>query len=154
MFMNILQKKAFFIFRVLLGWLFLYAGLAKLFTPGWSAGGMLHAAKTFSGFYAWFATPGVLPVVNFLNAWGLTILGASLILGLFVRWSAIPGMALMVLYYFLDNAFPSVPNGFLVDQHVIFIFGLLLLFAFNAGKCWGLDELIGKKKAPSTDTNG
>ena len=147
--MNILQKKAFFILRVLLGWVFLYAGLAKLLTPGWSAAGLLSVAKTFSGFYAWFATPGILPIVNFLNAWGLTLLGVSLIGGLFVRWSAIPGMVLMLLYYFADNAFPSVPSGFLVDEHVIYIAALFLLFAFNAGKVWGLDGILDK-----TDKNG
>ena len=144
MFMNTLQKKAFFILRVLLGWVFLYAGLAKIFTPGWSAAGLLHAAKTFPALYAWFSTPGILPVVNFLNAWGLTLLGVSLILGLFVRWSTIPGMVLMLLYYFADNAFPSFPSGFIVDEHVIYIAALVLLFAFNAGKIWGIDGILGK----------
>ena len=142
MFMNTLQKKAFFILRVLLGWVFLYAGLAKLFTPNWSAIGLLNAAKTFPGFYAWLGAPGLLPIVNFLNAWGLTLLGVSLILGLFVRWSTIPGVVLMFLYYFADNAFPSVPNGFIVDEHVIYIAALLLLFAFNAGRVWGLDGVL------------
>ncbi len=142
--MNILQKKVFFILRVLLGWVFLYAGLAKLLMPGWSAAGLLNAAKTFPGLYAWFATPGILPIVNFLNAWGLTLLGVSLILGLFVRWSAIPGMLLMLLYYFADNAFPSVPSGFLVDEHIIYIAALLLLFAFNAGRIWGVDGILDK----------
>jgi len=60
--------------RVVLGWLMFYAGLTKVLAPGWNAAGFLNGAKTFSGFYAWLATPGLLGIVNFLNAWGLTLL--------------------------------------------------------------------------------
>ncbi len=74
--------------RIILGWLMFYAGVTKLMTPGWTAAGVLSGAKTFAGFYAWLAIPGLIGLVNFLNAWGLTLLGVSLILGLFVRWSA------------------------------------------------------------------
>ncbi len=133
--------------RVVLGWLMVYAGAAKLLTPGWSAAGFLNGAKTFAGFYAWLATPGLIGVVNFLNAWGLTLLGVSLILGLFVRWTAWPGVALMLLYYFASNALPAVPNGFLVDEHIIYALLLAIFFATNAGKYFGLDSLCGKKAA-------
>lgn len=130
--------------RIVLGWLMLYAGLAKLLTPEWTAGGFLMGAKTFAGFYAWLATPGLIGIVNFLNAWGLVLLGVSLIFGLFVRWTAWPGVALMALYYFASNAFPSVPNGFLVDEHVIYALLLILFFYANAGEHFGLDALRRK----------
>ncbi len=145
MFMSILQKKAFLILRILLGWVFLYAGLSKIFTADWSAAGFLHSAKTFLAFYSWLTTPGILPIVNFLNEWGLTLLGISLILGIFVRWSSIAGIILMILYYFAVNQFPSVASGFLVDEHVIYAAGLLLTYAWNAGRIWGLDEVMDKK---------
>ncbi len=134
--------------RIVLGWLMFYAGLLKLITPSWTAAGFLHGAQTFAGLYAWFATPGLIGIVNFLNAWGLTLLGVSLILGLFVRWTAWPGVALMLLYYLASNAFPAVPNGFLVDEHVIYALMLVVFFYANAGKHFGLDALIGKEKAP------
>ena len=96
--------------RIAAGWLFFYAGITKVMNTEWSAAGFLGGAKTFPGLYAWFADSSIIGVVNFLNEWGLTLLGISLILGLFVRWSAWPGVALMVLYYFAGNNFPFVPN--------------------------------------------
>jgi thiosulfate dehydrogenase [quinone] large subunit len=132
--------------RVVLGWLMVYAGATKLLTPGWSAAGFLHGAQTFAGLYAWFATPGLIGIVNFLNAWGLTLLGVSLILGLFVRWTVWPGVLLMLLYYFASNALPAVPNGFLVDEHIVYALLLIIFFAADAGKYFGLDSLFNKKE--------
>ena len=135
--------------RIVLGWLMFYAGLTKLITPGWTAAGFLSGAKTLTGLYAWLATPGLIGIVNFLNAWGLTLLGVSLIFGLFVRWTAWPGVVLMALYYFASNALPAVPNGFLVDEHVIYALLLVIFFYANAGKHFGLDALIGRQKTPT-----
>lgn len=144
--MNGLTKKTVAALRVLLGFVFLYAGLSKIFTAGWSAAGFLNSAKTFHGFYAWLATPGMLPLVNFLNEWGLILLGVSLMAGIFVRWSSIAGIILMVLYYFAANPFPTVASGFLVDEHVIYAADLLLLYALNAGRIWGIDGLLFTSK--------
>ncbi|MEK7133249.1 MAG: DoxX family membrane protein, partial [Patescibacteria group bacterium] len=85
------QKLSLFFLRISLGWLMFYAGIAKILNPEWSAAGYLKSAKTFVGFYQWLASPGVLPIINFLNEWGLTILGVSLILGIGVRLSSILG---------------------------------------------------------------
>jgi uncharacterized membrane protein YphA (DoxX/SURF4 family) len=38
----------------------------------------------------------MLPITNFINAWGLTILGISLILGIGVRLFSILGAILMI----------------------------------------------------------
>lgn len=128
--------------RLALGWMYLYAGMSKILDPAWSAEGYLKSAKTFSSLYQWFASPGVLPVVNFLNEWGLALLGVSLILGLFVRQSALFGIGLMALYYLPILQFPYVgKNFFLVDDHIIFIATLFCLMANRAGKVWGLDVL-------------
>ena len=135
--------------RVLLGWLMLYAGLTKLLTPGWSAARFLSGAKTLTGFYAWLATPGLIGIVNFLNACGLTLLGISLLLGLFVRWTAWPGVLLMLLYYFASNALPAVSNGFLVDEHIVYASLLVIFFAADAGQYYGLDKLFQKKNIAS-----
>ncbi|MEK7626911.1 MAG: DoxX family protein [Patescibacteria group bacterium] len=130
--------------RVMLGWLFFYAGLVKILNANWSAAGFLNNAKTFPGLYAWFAGPSVIGVVNFINEWALLLLGISLILGLFVRWSAIPGALLMALYYFAGNAFPAVANGFIVDQHIVYIAILILFFVTDAGNYFGLDSKFSK----------
>lgn len=132
--------------RLALGWLFLYAGLTKVLDPSWSAAGYLGSATTFSGVYAWLASDGILPVVNFVNQWGLTLLGASLILGGLVRVSAPLGALLMLLYYFPVLDFPMVGYGFLVDEHLVYALALLLLGALEAGQNWGLDGLMKRKK--------
>ena len=94
------QKISLFLLRVSLGWLMLYSGINALTTPGWSAAGYLKGAKTFAGFYQWLLQPNILPVINFVNEWALTLLGISLILGIFIRFSAPLGAVLMLLYYF------------------------------------------------------
>ncbi|OGI68962.1 hypothetical protein A3A09_01935 [Candidatus Nomurabacteria bacterium RIFCSPLOWO2_01_FULL_42_20] len=134
------EKISLFLLRVGLGWFFFYAGITKVLDPSWSAAGYLQNAKTFSGFFAWFASPGILPVTNFLNEWGLTILGASLILGIFVRFSSGLGIILMLLYYFSGAEFPFVEHGFLVDDHIIYALILLYFAAIRAGRVYGLEN--------------
>ena len=139
--MNQKQKLSLFLLRISLGLLFFYAGITKVLNPNWSAAGYLNSAKTFSGFYHWLASSSLLPFVNFINEWGLLLLGVSLILGLFVRWSSIGGILLMILYYLPILRFPYPDaNSYIVDQHIIFIFVLVVFIAFNAGKAWGLDS--------------
>jgi len=135
------QKVSLFLLRVSLGWLYFYAGITKVINPEWSAAGYLKGAITFAGFYQWLTGPGILPAVNFVNEWGLLLLGVSLILGIAVRLSAILGVALMLLYYIpiLDFPYPN-PNSFLVDQHIIFIFVLLFFASVRAGHIWGLEN--------------
>lgn len=125
--------------RLVTGWFFLYAGLSKIINPTWSAGGYLSAAKSFSGFYGWLASPGILPIVNFINEWGLFLIGLSLILGVAVKLSGYLGSVMMLLYYLPVLDFPKVDHGFIVDDHIIFIAVLLLLAAFDAGRVYGLE---------------
>jgi thiosulfate dehydrogenase [quinone] large subunit len=118
-----------------------YAGITKVLNPEWSAAGYLNEAKSFTGFFQSLTAPGVLPMVNFLNEWGLTLLGLSLILGLGVRLSGILGALLMLLYYFpvLDFPYPNA-HSYIVDEHLIYAFALLVLSAWRAGRVWGLDK--------------
>jgi len=144
--MSKLQKASLFLLRVSLGWLFFYAGLTKLIDPKWSAASTIAGAKVFLPFYHWLLTPGVLPIVNLLNEWGLLLLGVSLILGIFVRPAALLGALLMVLYYFAQGTFPY-PDAYsyLVDEHVIYTFVLIYFFAIRAGKTWGLDGFFRRR---------
>jgi len=144
--MSKLQKITLFSLRVSIGWLFFYAGLTKLIDPKWSAAGFLSNAGTFPAFYSWLTRPDILPVVNFLNEWGLLLLGASLILGIFVRFSSFFGALLMILYYFAHLKFPYPDaNSFIVDNHIIYAFLLLYFFAVRAGKVWGLDGFFRRR---------
>ena len=130
-----------FFLRISLGILFLYAGITKVVNPSWSAAGYLKGATTFPDFYNFLLQPEILPIINFINAWGLTLLGVSLILGIFVRLSSKLGALLMLLYYIPILKFPFVgTHSFLVDEHIIYIASLLLLGSAKAGRFLGLEK--------------
>jgi thiosulfate dehydrogenase (quinone) large subunit len=133
-----------FLLRVSLGWYMFYAGITKVLDPEWSAAGYLKGAKLLPELYLWFTSPGILPIVNFLNEWGLTLLGLSLILGIFVRFSAPLGAMLMLLYYIPLGIIHPDAHSFIVDDHVIYGLLLIYLASINAGKVWGLDGRRGK----------
>ncbi len=136
-------KLFLFLLRISLGCLMFYAGITKILDSEWSAAGYLGNAKTFSGLYDWFLNPGVLPLVNFINEWGLTLLGLSLIFGFWVRFSAPLGALLMLLYYFPILDFPYVgDHSFIVDEHIIYAVVLLYLAAVRAGRNWGIDSWL------------
>lgn len=134
-------KISLFALRISIGWLMFYAGLTKILDPAWSAAGYLAGAKTFAGFYQWFSQPAFLPFINFVNEWGLTLLGVSLLLGIFVRLSSVLGAALMLLYYFPVLEFPYIgTHSFIVDEHVIYALVLVYFAAVRAGRAWGLEK--------------
>jgi thiosulfate dehydrogenase (quinone) large subunit len=129
-----------FVLRVTIGWLMFYAGITKVLNSDWSAAGYLKNAKTFSGFYQWLAGSDLIGIVNFVNEWGLTLLGVSLILGVGVRFSSTLGAILMLLYYFPAVNFPSVPNGFIVEEHIIYAAVFVFFAAVRAGRYYGLEN--------------
>mgnify|MGYP001575726727 CR=1 FL=1 len=143
--MTKLQKLSILILRLALGFLMFYAGITKVTDPSWSAAGYIKGAKAFSPFYNFLLSPSVLPVINFLNEWGLTLLGISLIFGVFVRLSSALGIILMILYYLPILKFPYVgEHSYLVDEHIIYSLTLFLLMAFNAGRIFGFDGWFSK----------
>ncbi|MFH1193378.1 MAG: DoxX family protein [bacterium] len=147
MFNTTFAKASLFFARVALGWMMFYAGITKILDSDWTAEGFLRGAKTFSAFYNWLVQPNVMPTINFINEWGLTLLGISLIFGIAVRLSSILGAALMLLYYFPILQFPY-PNAhsFIVDEHIIYISVLVLFTAVRAGRIWGLENWCANLK--------
>lgn len=145
--MSQFQKVSMFFLRVSIGWLFFYAGITKVLDPKWSAAGYLKGAKIFTGFYNSLLAPSTLTIVNFLNEWGLTVLGLSLIFGIFVKRSAILGVVLMLLYYLPLGIWHPNAHSLVVDEHIIYIFSLLLLASLDAGRTWGLDNRLRKIKS-------
>ena len=75
------------ILRVAIGWHFLYEGIVKLMNPNWSSLGYLMDSKgLFAGvFHSIAGNPSLLNVMDFVNMWGLILIGAGLIVGLFSR---------------------------------------------------------------------
>ncbi len=146
--MNKSIKIPIFLLRLTLGWIFFYAGITKILNPEWSAAAFLQKAKTFPLFFQWLANSQNIDWVNFLNSWGPFLIGISLILGALVRWSSLAGILLMILYYLPAFDFPYAgSNSYLIDQHIIYILVLLLLYRIHAGQIWGLDAILRKTKA-------
>jgi len=141
------QKISLFILRIATGWMMFYAGITKILDPEWSAVGYLQGAKTFPDFFQWFLQPNILPITNFINEWGLTLLGLSLIFGVAVRLSGVLGALLMLLYYFPVLDFPYIaPYSYIIDDHIIYALVLILLSTMRAGRTWGLDGLLIRNK--------
>lgn len=133
------------VLRLATGWLMFYAGIIKILNPAWTAKGYLMSAKTFPALYQWFALSQNIGWVNFLNEWGLTILGICLLLGIFVRLASVFGAALMLLYYFPVLQFPYIgQHSFLVDEHIIYALVLLFFAAVGAGRQWSLSNWCAK----------
>lgn len=139
--------------RVAIGWHFLYEGLAKLANPDWSSVGFLLDSKgIFSGFFFPLTTnPDVLNVIDFLNIWGLIVIGLGLMLGCFSRIAVIAGIVLLSMYYLshppfigLKFAVPSEGSYLIVNKNLIEIFALTVLLVFPTGKQIGLDRFVFK----------
>ena len=138
------KKISLFLLRIGLGVMFLLAGYAKLSDSNWSAAGYISGSKVFTGFYFWLLSPNVLPTINFLNEWGLTLIGAALILGVFVRFASFFGLLLMILYYL-----PIYPPAHgLVDEHIIYSAAFLVLMAFGAGEILTLSTWLQTRLHP------
>ncbi|MBI2634830.1 DoxX family protein [Candidatus Peregrinibacteria bacterium] len=137
-------KISTFILRVALGWFFFYAGITKILNPEWTSLGFLEGAKTFSSLFSWFAQPDNIGWVNFLNEWGQLLIGTGLIFGALTRLASFAAILLMILYYLPGLEFPKVDHGFLIDDHIIYIFAFALMANLRAGIYWGVDRFWKK----------
>lgn len=138
------KKISLFLLRVGMGILFFWAGWVKVIDPSWTAAGYIAGSKTFAGFYTWLLSPNILPTINFLNEWGLTLIGAALLLGVFVRVASFFGITMMILYYL--PIFPPA-NG-LIDMHIIYSLVFLVFMAYGSGKILTLNNWIQTRLHP------
>ena len=71
--------------RFLIGWHFLYEGISKLLNPYWSSAAYLLDSKwIFSGIAKTIVSnPTLLTFSDYINMWGLTLVGVSLLFGIF-----------------------------------------------------------------------
>ena len=151
--LNTVQMSTLTILRILIGWHFLYEGLAKFMKTGWSAAGFLSQSKgLFSPLFQWMAAnPQVLSVVDFMNMWGLTLIGLGLILGALTRYAAYAGMGLIFLYYLCNPPFsglyyaiPSEGNYLIVNKNLVEMAALLVIAVVPTGRFLGMDRLLFK----------
>lgn len=139
------QRVLIFAMRIMLGWVFLWAGIRQVFlTDAFSAAQFLEGAKTFPGLFQWLASPPVVPLISFMVKWGHLLIGLSLVGGLMVPVSSIFGAILLVLYYLPRLEFPFVGPGqtnLIVEYHLILAAALLYIGQIKAGMIWGLDAM-------------
>lgn len=136
-----LAPYAALILRLVFGLLFFFAGWSKLTADDWTATGFLqHATGPFA---SWFQSLAGNGVVDFLNMWGLTLIGVALILGLLVRTASFFGVVLMGLYYFADFV-GNTAHG-IIDEHIVYIVVFFLFLVGGFGHVWGLDALVERR---------
>jgi uncharacterized membrane protein YphA (DoxX/SURF4 family) len=141
--------------RIVIGWQFLYEGISKIIASGWSSAPYLAGSKwIFAPVFHWMAASSALTsMVDFINIWGMTLVGLGLILGLFSRWASAGG-ALMLLFYFI--AYPPIPGYMFavpaegsylwVNRNLIEFFILIVFFFLTTDYQYGLDRLYRKWK--------
>jgi thiosulfate dehydrogenase [quinone] large subunit len=133
--------------RVVMGWVLFQGGIVKVLDPTWTAAGYLQNVPQANPFRPLFVSMAGLPLVDALNAWGLTLTGLALLVGAFVRWSAFWG-AVMMLFYWAASlqgglaAGLPIAHGWVVDDHVVYAALLFGLGAFGSGRILGVDAWL------------
>jgi thiosulfate dehydrogenase [quinone] large subunit len=141
------NRTVLFLFRILMGWTFLYAGIEH-FGDNTFVTGFLSRTKTFHDVYAPLTGEKIAPVLTVLVEYGHLLIGLSLLSGLLVRLSAPFAMMMMLLYWTAHMDFPYIDNvhSFLIDYHIVYALVLLQLIVQNAGQVWGLDGWLAQRK--------
>ena len=133
--MGLIEKYAnkdyfYFVFRVLVGLLFLQHGLQKIFGMFGGVGG------------------NTVPLMSLFGAAGLIelIAGIAITLGLFTRLAAAISAIEMLVAYFMVHAsgslIPLVNQG---ELALLYFAAFLILTAYGAGK-WSLEKVLMKKE--------
>ena len=139
------------ILRVLIGWHFLYEGISKLISPYWSSAAYLLDSKwLLSGVATTIVSnPTLLSFSDYINMWGLTAVGALLMLGLFSRYATVAGLVLVLLYYFfappftgLEYSKPAEGSYLIVNKNLIEACALWVLYMFPSSDIIGLDHFF------------
>jgi len=150
------QTTALVALRFSIGWHFFYEGVAKLVNPHWTAAGYLEASQGFmADFFVDLASnPSTLATIDFLNEWGLILVGLGLMLGFLTRTATFFGIVMLVLYYLATPPWPgliySIPaeGAYLfINKTFIELCALFVTLLFPTGHIVGLDRLVRLARA-------
>jgi len=153
-----LQTAALVFLRLVIGWHFLYEGLAKLFNPNWTSAPYLADAKWIfrSFFESILANPTLLKTVDFLNIWGLIAVGCSLLLGCLAPLATFFGIILLCVYYVVNPALPGVKSSIpaegsylIINKNLVELSAMVVLLFFPTSRIIGLDRFIFWKRIRS-----
>jgi thiosulfate dehydrogenase [quinone] large subunit len=141
------------VLRVLIGWHFLYEGIAKLSSPSWSAAGYLKQARgPFADlFKSLAAKPDLLANADLITMWGLTAVGLLLILGLFTRLASLGAIGFIVLFYLCNPPFvgyfysiPTEGSYLIVNKNLVELGALVVVLVTGSGRFAGLDRIVSR----------
>jgi thiosulfate dehydrogenase [quinone] large subunit len=159
------QQTVLVVLRSLVGWHFLYEGYTKLLNPAWSQNGVplppwssaayLKAATgPLSGLFHWMGNAPWIGSLDLVIAVALTLVGISLILGLFTQVGCSGAMVLLAMFYL-----SAIPTGtvegraegtyLLVNKNLIEAGAVAVLLAFRTGSIAGLDRLWSRSPSAS-----
>jgi uncharacterized membrane protein YphA (DoxX/SURF4 family) len=136
--------------NIIIGWHLLFEGIVKLADPNWSSASYLkNATGPFAGFFTGLANSSLLlGIADILNMYGLAIAGILLLTGLFVRYAAIGGALLLLLYYFSHPPFTATGIGYgteghylIVNKNLIEAITLLLIASLPGNWYYGLQNI-------------
>ena len=139
------------VLRVVVGWHFLYEGIAKLTATSWSAVGYMKAARgPFASLFKYLASqPNLLDNANLITMYGLTIVGVLLILGLFTRLASLAGIGFILMFYLATPPFvgyfytiPTEGSYLIVNKNLVELCALVVIFATGSGRFAGLDRIV------------
>ena len=137
--------------RVVIGWHFLYEGIAKLQAPAFSAAGYLNQSRgPFAPFFKSLAAdPNTLAWINPLTMWGLVAVGLGLVLGCFTRLASLGGILLILMFYLCNPPFvgyfyaiPTEGSYLVVNKNLVELAALVVLLLTRSGHVAGLDRII------------
>jgi thiosulfate dehydrogenase (quinone) large subunit len=152
------------VFRVVLGFEFLWAFLDKTFGLGYAtpaARAWINGGSPTKGFLSrvavgpfestFHAIAGA-AWVDWLFMAGLLGIGLALILGIGLRAAAVSGTVMMLMMWAADWPLakvtsagePSMSTNPIVDYHIIYALALIALAVTYAGRTWGLGRLWAK----------
>jgi thiosulfate dehydrogenase [quinone] large subunit len=149
------------VFRMVLGFEFLWAFLDKTFGLGYatpSARAWINGGSPTKGFLSnvavgpfesTFHTIAGAAWADWLFMAGLLGIGIALILGIGLRIAAVSGTLMMLLMWaaewplarFTSAGEPSMSTNPIVDYHIIYALALIALALTYAGHTWGLGTL-------------
>ena len=146
------------VFRVVLGFEFLWAFFDKTFGLGYAtpaARAWINGGSPTKGFLSrvavgpfedTFHTIAGAPWADWLFMIGLLAIGIALVLGIGLRIAAVSGSLMMVLMWAAEWPLakltsagePSMSTNPIVDYHIIYALALIALAVTFAGNVWGL----------------
>ena len=134
--------------RMLIGWHFLFEGIVKVMNPKWTSLAYLTDSQGWfaSLFHSMASNQSIVNVVDFLNEWGLVLIGLGLIAGCLTRIAIVGGMVLLAFYCMshppligVDYLLPSEGSYLWFNKNFIELVTLGVLYVFPTEHVFGLD---------------